>query len=151
MKVRTTIAGAAPRVRLTVVGWGALAILAFVTVAGCTSASSSSTPGVTSSVTDSGSRSAGADTPSSGASGTDSPSTLPSFTTSPTASPTASPSATYSPPTTASPTVYPSIAPATGGGGTAGFQDALLLGLGAAAIVAGAGGIVYRRRLTRHR
>lgn len=149
MKVRTTIAGAAPRVRLTVAGWGALAILASAAVAGCTSASSSSTPSGTSSpsVTASDGGSAGTDSPSSGASGGTSPSTLPTFT----ASPTTSPSVTYSPPTTESPTAYPTIAPATGGGGTAGFQDALLLGVGAAAIVAGAGSIVYRRRLTRHR
>ena len=45
----------------------------------------------------------------------------------------------------------PSAAPVTGGGGTAGFQDALLLGVGLAAIVAGAGSIFYRRRLNRHR
>ena len=42
-------------------------------------------------------------------------------------------------------------APATGGGGTAGFQDALLLGLGVAALLAGAGNLAYRRRLTRKR
>ena len=62
MKVRTTIAGAALRVRLTVIGWGALTILASVAVAGCTSGSTSSTPGSTStpSVTASGSDSAGA-------------------------------------------------------------------------------------------
>ena len=42
-------------------------------------------------------------------------------------------------------------APATGGGGTAGFQDGPLLGLGAAAIVAGAGSIAYRRKVMRNR
>ena len=45
----------------------------------------------------------------------------------------------------------PSAPPATGGGGTAGFQDALLLGLGVAALLAGAGSLAYRRRLTRKR
>ncbi len=144
MKVRTTIAGAAPRVRLTVVGWGTLAILASAAVAGCTSNSSSSIPSGTPSPSVTASTS---DSPSSGTSDTASPSTLPTFTT----SPTTSPSVSYSPPTTESPTVYPTAAPPTGGGGTAGFQDALLLGLGAAAIAAGAGSIVYRRRLTRHR
>jgi hypothetical protein len=46
---------------------------------------------------------------------------------------------------------FPSAAPATGGGGTAGFQDALLLGFGVAALLAGAGSLAYRRRLTRKR
>jgi LPXTG-motif cell wall-anchored protein len=43
------------------------------------------------------------------------------------------------------------VAPDTGGGGTAGFQDSLLLALGLAAVLAGAGSIYYRRRLMRHR
>jgi hypothetical protein len=43
------------------------------------------------------------------------------------------------------------VPPATGGGGTAGFQDPLLLGLGGAAIVAGAVALAYRRRSTRGR
>jgi hypothetical protein len=43
------------------------------------------------------------------------------------------------------------VAPATGGGGTAGFQDTLLLGVGGAAILAGAGSIAYRRRVIRSR
>jgi hypothetical protein len=46
---------------------------------------------------------------------------------------------------------FPSAAPDTGGGGTAGFQDALLFGLGVAALLAGAGSLAYRRRLTRKR
>jgi hypothetical protein len=41
--------------------------------------------------------------------------------------------------------------PVTGGGGTAGFQDALLLGFGVAALLAGAGSLACRRRLTRKR
>jgi hypothetical protein len=45
----------------------------------------------------------------------------------------------------------PSAAPVTGGGGTAGFQGTLLLALGAAAILAGAGGLIYRRWLGRGR
>ena len=53
--------------------------------------------------------------------------------------------------TTPSASPFPSAPPATGGGGTAGFQDALLLGLGVAALLAGAGNLAYRRRLTRKR
>ena len=48
-------------------------------------------------------------------------------------------------------TTYPTAAPVTGGGGTAGFQDAGLVVLGGVAILAGAGSIVYRRRKTRNR
>jgi len=53
--------------------------------------------------------------------------------------------------TTPSASPFSSAAPATGGGGTAGLQDALLLGLGVAALLAGAGNLGYRRRLTRNR
>ena len=53
--------------------------------------------------------------------------------------------------TTPSASPLPSAAPATGGGGTAGFQDAPLLGLGVALLLAGAGSLAYRRRLTRKR
>jgi hypothetical protein len=53
---------------------------------------------------------------------------------------------------TTSPTSsIPSAAPVTGGGGTAGFQGTLLLVLGAAAILAGAGGLAYRRWFARGR
>jgi hypothetical protein len=53
--------------------------------------------------------------------------------------------------TTPSASPFSSAAPGTGGGGTAGFRDALLLGLGVAALLAGAGNLAYRRRLTRKR
>ena len=53
-------------------------------------------------------------------------------------------------PAPASP-AQPAAAPATGGGGTAGLQDVLLFCLGVLAIVAGAGGIAYRRKVMRNR
>lgn len=45
----------------------------------------------------------------------------------------------------------PTAAPATGGGGTAGFQNLPLLAIGAAAVLAGAGSLIYRRRIMRGR
>jgi hypothetical protein len=42
-------------------------------------------------------------------------------------------------------------APATGGGGTAGLQDLTLFALGGAALLAGAGSLVYRRKVIRNR
>jgi len=46
---------------------------------------------------------------------------------------------------------FPTAAPATGGGGTAGFQDILLLRLGILAILAGAGCAAYRWKVSRNR
>ena len=71
------------------------------------------------------------------------------------ASATVTPIATVTETVTAPATSYtsyvPTAAPVTGGGGTAGLQDGLLFLLGAAAILAGAGSIVYHRWLTRRR
>jgi hypothetical protein len=53
--------------------------------------------------------------------------------------------------TTTPTSTVPSAAPVTGGGGTAGFQGTALLVLGAGAILAGAGGLGYRRWLGRRR
>jgi len=158
MRVRTTIAGTARSVRLTAIGWGASAIIASVVISGCTSGSSTTTPAIfTPSVTVSGSASvtitasgsAGV-SPSSG----DSPSpavttTTATTTPTPTRTTTATDTATPTPTVTRTVTAYPTAAPVTGGGGTAGFQGALLLIVGIAAILAGAGGIAYRRRLRR--
>jgi hypothetical protein len=54
-------------------------------------------------------------------------------------------------PTSTVTSTVPSGAPVTGGGGTAGFQGTALLVLGAGAILAGAGGLGYRRWLGRRR
>jgi hypothetical protein len=60
---------------------------------------------------------------------------------------------TPSPSPSPSPSPFPDItaAPATGGGGTAGFQDVSLLVLGGMAVLAGAGSLAYRRRIIRNR
>ena len=68
-----------------------------------------------------------------------------------TATPVATVTETVTAPATSSTSYVPTAAPVTGGGGTAGLQDGLLFVLGAAAILAGAGSIVYRRWLTRRR
>ena len=151
MKVRTTIAGTAFRVKLTAVCWGALTLLAPVAVSACSG--SSSTPNVptfTPSVTISGTitRTATAPasdgtTPASGATAT--------TTASATVTPIATVTETVTAPATSSTSYVPPAAPVTGGGGTAGLQDGLLFLLGAAAILAGAGSIVYHMWLTRRR
>ena len=137
MKARTAIALTAHRVRLTV-GWGLMTVLACVALSACSTPSTSSPPAVFSPAV------------------TGSPSASPS----PSSSASPSPSASASPsPDSASPvptitytyTYYPSGAPITGGGGTAGFQDAGLAVLGGVAIVAGLGTIAYRHRMTRNR
>ena len=149
MKVRTTTAGAARRARLTALSWGALTLLAPVAVSACSGSSSTTVPTFTPSVTISGTITApasGATTPSSGqttASGTSSASS--------TATPVATVTETVTAPATSSTIYVPTAAPVTGGGGTAGLRDGLLFVLGTAAILAGAGSIVYRRWLTRRR
>jgi hypothetical protein len=127
--MRITITGT----RLTI-GCAALTIVASLSVSACSgSLPAQNLPSTTpSSLSPSG---GAATTPAEAASGS-----TPSATAS--ASPSASPGHSDSPVVTA--------APATGGGGTAGFRDGPLLGLGAAAIVAGAGSIAYRRRVMRN-
>jgi hypothetical protein len=153
MKVRGMIAGGPIGARLTALGWAALILLAPAAVSACTSGSATSSPTVPSfspTVTTSGSTTVPAST------GNTSPGSR-STTGTPGVTPTATPTVTAASAAAATATVtetvtqFPSGAPVTGGGGTAGFQNTLLLGLGAAAILAGAGGIAYRRRLSRHR
>jgi len=173
MKVRGTTAGEPRAAKLTALCWGALTLLALVAVSACTSSSTSSptvfTPSVHTSPNESGTTSASAsnttsasNTASSGTSkspgSTSSPTSTPAHAApgpTPTPTPTATASATGAAAqpttTTSSPGQVPTQAPITGGGGTAGFQNTLLLGLGAVAILVGAGGIAYRRRVSRHR
>ena len=141
--MRTTIVGTGLSTRSAVARCATLAILASASVSACAGSSPSTTPA----------------TFSPGATGPATPTLTPSRTAggtpTATASSTATPTHTVTPSPSAAPnrsaSPFPSAAPATGGGGTAGFQDALLFGLGAAAILAGAGSIAYRRRLIRNR
>ncbi len=164
MKVRT-IAGTALGARLTVLCWGVLTLLAPVAVSAC-SPSSSSTPSstfttkvVTNTAPATGSATAPAAAHSTPAGGTASPVT-PGVTATSTVTQTTGPTATSTVTQTTGPTPtatvtqtasVPAAPPVTGGGGTAGLQDGLLFGAGAAAILAGAGSIAYRRRVTRRR
>jgi hypothetical protein len=142
MKARTAIARTAHQVRLTV-GWGLMTVLACVALSACSTSGTSSppavfSPAVTGSPTTSGS-------PSASASASESPSEPSTQSPTPDQTPSPVPTITYTY------TYYPSGAPITGGGGTAGFQDAGLAVLGGVAIVAGLGTIAYRHRMTRNR
>lgn len=137
--MRTTIGGTSPGARLA--AGCALTILGSLSVSACSgSAPAQNLPSASTTPL----------SPSGAASTTppDRPSSTPSGSTS-SASGTPSTVASATPRPTASPVV--TAAPATGGGGTAGFQDAPLFGLGAAAILAGAGSIAYRRKVIRSR
>jgi hypothetical protein len=72
--------------------------------------------------------------------------------TTPTAAPTsATPTVAPTAPATVPATTVPTAPPATGGGGTAGLQDAVLFGIGGAALLVGSGSIVYRLRGNKQR
>jgi len=154
------------KAHLAVVSCATLMVLVSATVSACTGAPASSVPSIFSP--------SGTVTPTGTGTGTSKPALAPSGTGTGTATHTATTSApaTHSdaataPPATAtttkpatpttqpathteSPTV-PEGAPETGGGGTAGLQDGLAIGLGLVAILAGLGSLAYRRRLTRRR
>jgi hypothetical protein len=150
MKVRTTITGTAFRAKLTALCWGALTLVAPVAISACSGSTTTPTvPTFSPSVTVSGTVTAppsGGNTASSGVTPSSTDTTA-----SGTPTPTPTVTRTVTAPATSSTSEVPTAAPVTGGGGTAGFQDTLLLGLGAAAILAGIGSIVYRRRLSRDR
>ncbi len=151
MKVRGTTAGTPLSARLTALCWGALTLLALVAVSACTSGSSTAPPTVfspsvttgTASVTTSASSAITSPSGSTSTPGVTSPA-------SPSTSP-ATPEVTVTQTITVAPSTIPPAAPVTGGGGTAGLQDTLLLALGVAAILVGGGGLAYRRWLGRGR
>ncbi len=142
MNVHATSARPGLSARLAVIG--CMAILTSAAVSAC----SGSTPKA-------GAHTSFSPVPSSSPTPTSTPSPSPSETVSPSPSP--SPSASPLPAQTQtviaspSPSPFITVAPATGGGGTAGFQDGLLAGLGGLAVLAGAGSIVYRRRAVKGR
>jgi hypothetical protein len=148
MKVRSTTPGTPVGARLTVIRWGALATLALFAVSACSGSSSTPIPSFSTTVTGSATApatgGATASTPGDGGTAT-ATATAPAIQTA-TASATATVTITVPPSSQ-----IPTAAPITGGGGTAGPQDVLLFGLGAAAILAGAGSLAYRRWLNRGR
>jgi hypothetical protein len=152
MKLRGTTAGTPFGAKLTALCWAALTLLAPVAVSACTSSSPTAptiiSPTVTNSPTATGATSASSGTSASagGTPGVSSGSASASSHAQPQVS-----TVTETVTASANSTNVPPAAPVTGGGGTAGFQGTLLLVLGAAAILAGAGGLVYRRWLGRGR
>ena len=137
MRVGRTMAWARPGAKVTARGCGALSVLA--TTVACTTPSgttaSGTTPPTGSFVT---AKLPTTPTPTASASGSPAPVPV-----QPTPFVSVTPTATSSP--------VPIGAPSTGGGGTAGVQDVLLFGVGGAALLAGAGSLVYRRRVMRDR
>jgi hypothetical protein len=159
MKVGITFARPASRPRLAVLSCAALMVILSVTLAACTGTSSSSVPAIFSPSGSSTASSSASGTAGSGASASHSASAHASgsttkATTSPnTSATTPSPATTTVSPSPAPTTTYyyPTGAPATGGGGTAGLQNGLVIVLGGAAIAAGLGSLAYRRKFTRRR
>jgi hypothetical protein len=138
------------RARLAVAGCGTMTVLASGALSACSGSTPAAGPSTfspagtlppTAAILPSG-------TPSASASSSTSPSATPSTSEpgSPQASPTHSHKASHP-----SPQPAPTAAPDTGGGGTAGLANVPLLALGGAAVLAGAGSLVYRRRITRNR
>jgi len=155
MKLRGTTAGTPFGAKLTALCWAVLTLLAPVAVSACTSSSPTAPTIISPTVTNSPTGTASAFSGSSASAGNTSAPGTPGV-----SSGTASASSHAQPQVSivtetvtasANSNNVPPAAPGTGGGGTAGFQGTLLLVLGAGAILAGAGGLVYRRWLGRGR
>jgi hypothetical protein len=155
MKVGITFARPASRPRLAVLSCATLMVILSVTLAACTGTPSSSVPAIFSPSGSSTASSSASGTAGAGASASHSASAHASAnTTHPsTSATTPSPATTTVSPSPAPTTTYyyPTGAPATGGGGTAGLQNGLVIVLGGAAIAAGLGSLAYRRKFTRRR
>ena len=162
MKVRKTTPGTAGGVRLTVVSCATLTILVPATVSACTSSGPTAPNIPTPTVTTEQPSTGGTKTPTEHPTHTPTPTEHPTHTATATEHPTGTasptheaagtPTATHTPTPTPTPeatTPFPTAAPSTGGGGTAGLQDGLLLGLGGTAMLAGLGSLAYRRRVNR--
>jgi hypothetical protein len=153
MKVRITSARPASSPRLAVLGCATLMVLVAAAVSACTGAPSSSVPSIFSPSGPSSASSSSSGTATSSASADASASTTHATTSPSTSATTPTPATTTVSPSPVPTTTYyyPTGAPATGGGGTAGLQDGLVFVLGGAAIAAGLGSLVYRRKFTRRR
>jgi hypothetical protein len=152
MKARISIPGMAGGARLSVLSCAALMVLVTATVSACTSGGSSSLPAIFSpsgTATHSGTAAASANAHASGTATATATSTKATTTPTPTRSAVVYP--TTQAPTPTPTTYYPTSAPQTGGGGTAGLQNGLAIGLGGTAILAGLGSLGYRKRLRRRR
>jgi hypothetical protein len=126
MKVRTTIAGAGLSAMLSVLGCGAMTIFVSATVSACSGSTSTPEAGGTSFSSEA--------------------------TTSPNPGVTTETVTAHPATATSNPTASPvTAAPATGGGGTAGTEDGPLFVVGGVAVLAGAGSLAYRRKVTRNR
>jgi hypothetical protein len=173
MKTRLTSPGATQGAWLIAGRWAAGAVLVAASVSACTAGGSgSSVPSVFTPTPPTSGQSSGpaTRTPSptgAGASTKTAPSGPGRSTTAPTNTASArapgTPAATVTrtkveptvtrtrvqPTRTVTQTEFPVAAPETGGGGTAGLQDSLLLGVGGLAVLSGLGTLAFRRRLRR--
>jgi cytoskeletal protein RodZ len=152
MKAPISIPGTAGSARLTVLGCAALMVLVSATVSACTGSPPSSSLPAIFSPSGSASHSTTATSTSTSTGSPTETSASPATTTPSPATTTPTPTVTTVTPTAPTPTTYyPTGAPETGGGGTAGLQNGLAIGLGGTAMLAGLGSLAYRRRLTRRR